>query len=85
MTNPDGSSCEYAVVVADDWQRRGLGRRMMTQLIEVARARGLRTMIGHVLGSNHGMLDLCTALGFVVSDSVDDPAVKRVTLTLSGG
>lgn len=83
ITYPDGGSCEYAVVVADDWQRRGLGRRMMTQLIEVARARGLQSMIGHVMGGNRGMLDLCQSLGFVVSDSVDDPAVKRVTLTLN--
>ena len=83
ITNPDGSSCEYAVVVADDWQRRGLGRRMMMQLIEVARTRGLRTMIGHVLGSNRAMLDLCQSLGFVVSDSAEDPSAKRVTLTLS--
>ena len=85
ITNPDGDSCEYAVVVADDWQRRGLGRRLMTQLIEVARARGLQTMIGHVLGSNHGMLDLCHALGFAITESPDDPNVRRVTLALNDG
>lgn len=85
VTNPDGSTCEYAIVVADDWQCRGLGRRMMTQLIEVARAQGLKAMIGHVLASNHGMLGLCEALGFAVADSADDPQVKRVTLVLNGG
>jgi len=85
VTNPDGSTCEYAIVVADDWQCRGLGRRMMTQLIEVARAQGLKAMIGHVLASNGGMLGLCEALGFAVADSADDPQVKRVTLVLNGG
>lgn len=84
VTNPDGESCEYAIVVSDDWQRRGLGRRMMTQLIGVARARGLQTMIGHVFGNNRGMLRLCQDLGFVVSESADDPLVKRVTLALQG-
>jgi len=84
VTNPDGESCEYAIVVSDGWQRRGLGRRMMTQLIEVARARGLRTMIGHVLGNNRGMLSLCQSLGFAVSESAEDPSVKRVTLVLNG-
>ncbi|MBX3664161.1 MAG: bifunctional acetate--CoA ligase family protein/GNAT family N-acetyltransferase [Burkholderiales bacterium] len=84
VTNPDGASCEYAIVVADDWQRRGLGRQMMTRLIDVARARGLQTMIGHVLGNNRGMLRLCQDLGFTVSESADDPLVKRVTLTLNG-
>lgn len=84
VTNPDGASCEYAIVVADNWQRRGLGRQMMIRLIDVARARGLQTMIGHVLGNNSSMLSLCQDLGFLVSESADDPLVKRVTLTLNG-
>ena len=56
ITNPDGETCEFAIVIADDWQRKGLGRRLMSALIEVARARGLRSMIGHVLAENRGML-----------------------------
>jgi len=82
ITNPDGDSCEYAIVVADDWQRRGLGRRMMVALIDVARGRGLREMIGHILAQNRGMLGLCTELGFSIADSQDGPEVKRVTLAL---
>ena len=83
VTNPDGESCEFAVVIADGWQRRGLGRRMMAQLIAVARARGLRTMVGHVLAENRGMLTLCQKLGFGVGDSAEGPVVKRVTLALA--
>jgi len=83
VTNPDGESCEFAVVIADGWQRRGLGRRMMEQLIGVARARGLRTMVGHVLAENRGMLTLCQKLGFGVGDSAEGPMVKRVTLALA--
>ncbi|MCW5574699.1 MAG: bifunctional acetate--CoA ligase family protein/GNAT family N-acetyltransferase [Burkholderiales bacterium] len=82
VTNPDGVSCEYAVAVADDWQCRGLGRRLMTALIGVARARGLQTMIGHVLAGNRAMLDLCGKLGFAIADT-DDPQVRRVTLALN--
>jgi acetyltransferase len=82
VANPDGESCEFALVIADDWHRKGLGRRMMEQLIEVARARGLRSMIGHVLGENRGMLALCGKLGFTVSDSAEGPIVKRATLAL---
>jgi acetyltransferase len=82
VTNPDGSSCEFAIVVADDWQRRGLGRRLMTQLIEVARARGLARMVGHILATNRSMLTLASSLGFTVGESPDDPTVRRATLTL---
>jgi len=82
ITNPDGESCEFALVVADEWQRRGLGRRMMTLLIEVARARGLREMIGHVLAENRGMLGLSESLGFVVAPSTEGPQVRHVSLAL---
>jgi acetyltransferase len=85
VANPDGASCEFALVIADGWQRKGLGRRMMQQLIEVARARDLRTMVGHVLGENRGMLALCQKLGFVVADSAEGPMVKRVALALAEG
>lgn len=84
ITNPDGASCEFAIVIADEQQGRGLGRRMMTLLISVARTRGLQTMIGHVMGSNRGMLGLCQSLGFVVTENAEDPLVKRVTLALNG-
>jgi acetyltransferase len=83
IANPDGESCEFAVVIADSWQRRGLGRRMMEQLIDVAHARGLGAMVGHVLAENRGMLALCQKLGFSVGDSSEGPMVKRVTLALA--
>jgi acetyltransferase len=83
ITNPDGASCEFAIVIADEQQHRGLGRRMMTQLIAVAGTHGLQTMMGHVLGSNRGMLSLCQSLGFVITEDADDPMAKRVTLVLN--
>jgi len=83
VTNPDGASCEFAIVIADERQGQGLGRRMMTQLIAVARARGLKAMIGYVLGNNHAMLGLCQSLGFAVAENVEDPALKCVTLVLN--
>jgi acetyltransferase len=82
VTNPDGESCEFALVVADEWQHRGLGRRMMTLLIDVARTRGLREMNGHVLADNRSMLTLCQSLGFESTESSEGPQVRRVSLAL---
>jgi len=84
VTNPDGRTCEFAVVVADSWQGKGLGRRMLERLIEVARWRGLKSMVGHVLAGNQGMLALCSRLGFTISEHPEDAAVKRATLVLDG-
>lgn len=85
VVNPDEVSCEFAIVIADEWQRRGLGRGMMIKLIAVARAGHLQAMTGYVLRSNHRMLNFCTGLGFVAADSIDDPALKLVTLVLAAG
>jgi acetyltransferase len=85
VTNPDGTSCEFAIVVADEWQRVGLGRYMMAQLIEVARARGLSSMSGEILASNMGMQKLAMQLGFAIEQSPADPALRRATLSLSRG
>lgn len=82
VTNPDGESCEFAIVIADEWQRKGLGRRMMSALVDVARSRGLREMMGHILAHNHGMLALCAKLGFSIADSSEDRGIKRVALAL---
>ncbi|MGZ5061516.1 MAG: bifunctional acetate--CoA ligase family protein/GNAT family N-acetyltransferase [Usitatibacter sp.] len=83
-TLPDGRTCEYAIVLADAWHGRGLGEIMMRRLVEVARARGLETMVGDVLASNDPMLRLCAKLGFASAAMPDDPGMRRVTLDLRG-
>jgi acetyltransferase len=82
VSNPDGRTCEFAIVVADDWQKQGLGRRMMDQLIAVATERGLSAMMGHVLRGNSGMLTLCERLGFREEVVQLDHSVVRLTLDL---
>jgi len=78
VTNPDRTTCEFAVVVSDSWQRKGIAHRLMDALIETARLRGLRTMEGEVLASNHDMLSFVRALGFSVSTSAEDASIKYV-------
>lgn len=74
--NPDKMSCEFALVIADEWQNRGLGGLMMQTLIDAARAKGLRTIEGEVLPHNHGMLKLMQRLGFTRhQDGMDDGVV----------
>ncbi len=84
ITNPDGSSCEFAIVVEDAWQRRGLGRIMLRRLIEVARQRGLTSMLGYIAAGNTGMLNLCSALGFVIANIDDEAGARLATLSLAG-
>jgi acetyltransferase len=83
VTNPDGRTCEFAIVAADAWHGKGLGRRMLELLVGTARARGLEVMVGHILAANQPMLALCAKLGFRISDHPEDATVKRATLALA--
>src|SRR5690606_24638449 len=54
--NPDARTCEFAIVVADAWQHRGIARQLMHVLINTASRRGLTAMKGVFLASNERML-----------------------------
>jgi len=82
ITNPDQSSCEFALVVADDFNGKGLGSRLMLSIMDVAREKGLTEMDGLVLANNPGMLKLMRSLGFSVKTFPDDADFKIVTHAL---
>jgi len=62
--------CESAVVVADQWQRKGLGKRLMQHLIEAARLNGFEYMMSMDSAVNSNMRRLAEDLGF---ESRQDP------------
>ncbi|MCU7827748.1 MAG: bifunctional acetate--CoA ligase family protein/GNAT family N-acetyltransferase [Candidatus Thiodiazotropha sp. (ex Myrtea sp. 'scaly one' KF741663)] len=82
VTNPDKKSCEFALVVSDKWQRQGIGHKLMHQLMEIARDRGLEKMEGEVLSNNFKMLDLMKSLYFRISTSPEDSGIKQVVVDL---
>jgi acetyltransferase len=84
VVNPDGESVEFALAVGDAWQKSGVGRKLMTALIDCARQKGYRAVVGDVLSTNGKMFNLMTSLGFTIHPHPDDTAVKRVIKPLSG-
>ena len=82
MTNTDRQGCEFAIVVADEWQHRGIARRLMERLIECAREYGLQYMEGTVMAKNPDMLALADALNFTRRPQEDDPSLVTVVKTL---
>ncbi len=82
LRNPDGQGAEYALVIGDAWQRRGLGGNLMGMLIMAAREQQLAYIDGIVLAENRPMLALMTRLGFKVDREPDDPSLRRVWLDL---
>ena len=82
VTNPDRTSCEFALLVADDFSGRGLGSRLMTSIMDVARDRGLAEIQGLVLTHNPNMLKLMRRLGFELRPFEEDPDFRLVVHTL---
>jgi acetyltransferase len=80
IANPDRESAEFAIVVADAWQNRGVARKLMERLIAAAKTRGFVRLQGTVLRANPKMLRFTTALGFQVLDDPDD--VEQVIVEL---
>lgn len=78
VSNPDRQSCEFALTVADAWQKKGIGRQLMQRLMTVARDRGIEIMEGEVLSQNSKMLRLCENLGFRTVHNADEPDVVEV-------
>ena len=83
VVEASGESCEFAVVVADDWQHLGLASRLIHSLMRSAAEAGLRRMVGDVLATNQAMLSLARSLGFQVVRHPDGGAmVHRVQRAL---
>jgi RimJ/RimL family protein N-acetyltransferase len=57
---------ELGITVTDRWQRQGIAKELIDQLVQYAASRGYRRMIGWVLHENGPMLSLARACGFQV-------------------
>jgi acetyltransferase len=73
-------SGEYAVLIHDDYQARGLGYKLVDMLIGIAQEKGLEEIYGFVLKTNRRMLEVCRKLGFTVEGLPD--GINRVKLIL---
>jgi acetyltransferase len=72
---------EFAILVADTWQGRGLGSEMLKRLVEIGRREGIGRIIGSVLYDNQDMLRVTERLGFKIQGMPKD-GVTRVQLEL---
>jgi acetyltransferase len=82
VTNPDGASCEFSLVVSDQLKGQGLGSRMMLSIEDVARSKGLTEIDGLILTNNAPMLKLMHSLGYHVAHFPEDPDFRLATKAL---
>jgi acetyltransferase len=78
------ATADFGLLVADAWQKRGLGRLLLEQLIEIGRREGVRRIEGPLLSDNHDMAQLCRDLGFRLEVDFSDRTVLA-SLELAAG
>jgi acetyltransferase len=79
-----GQGAEFAIAVADDLQRLGLGTLLLTRLREAAIRARVSLLYGQTLVANSAMVRLARRFGFSIAADPDDGSVLRLTLPLKG-
>ncbi len=76
----DFEAGEFAVLVHDDFQGKGLGYKLVDSIIGIADDKGLNEIYGEVLAENEKMLAVCRKMGFELERLEED--VTKVTFVL---
>jgi len=72
---PGTDMAEVALLVRDDWQRKGIGSWLQRYLIEIARSRGIAGFTARVLRDNTRVLSLAHKSGLTVETTLGDGGV----------
>jgi acetyltransferase len=75
---------EFALIVADPYQHRGLGTELLRRLLHTAASEGIRVVSAHILRGNLAMLRLCEKFGFRFRDT-GDPDVLLAEREIAAG
>ncbi len=67
LTKLHGSNdAEFAVLVGDEYQRRGLGGELLQRLIQIGKDEGMDHIVAEILPENEGMKRICARLGYTL-------------------
>jgi acetyltransferase len=72
---------EFALLVADAWQRRGLGTELLRRIVDIARAEHIDRVTATMLPDNSAMMRIAASLGFTVrAEPRDAEATAEIRL-----
>jgi len=75
------NEAEVAIVISDDWQGKGLGTKLLGDLVAIGRTEGLERIVGYILPENYVMQRICRKLGFTLwHDRFEDAMQAEIAL-----
>ena len=76
----DSGAAEVAIAVDDEWQGRGIGRRLMSELVARARAEGITRLLAYVSADNTPVLGWIARVGGVTDAASSGASVYTIPL-----
>lgn len=70
-------TAEFAIVLGDPWQKKGLGSMMMDYMLQIATERKVKKVYAYVLPDNEQMLDMFAKRGFQMKKMEDSVRVEK--------
>ena len=70
------NEAEFAMIVSDAYQMKGLGVELLRRLVQIGRNEKLQRITADILPDNRAMQRVCEKLGFKLRRSADDPMIK---------
>lgn len=71
ISDPFNDTAEFAIVVADPWQRQGLGSKLTDYILEISKKRGIKKVYAEMLKDNYVMKRMLLKRGFKVTEKDD--------------
>ncbi len=79
-SGPD--EAEFAIVVQDAYQKRGIGTEVIQHLVLLARLQGVRTIVGYIMHDNYRMFALLRKSGLNISEKYWEDGIMRVEIPI---
>jgi len=80
---PNSQIADFKLVIVDRAQNKGLGKKLLMHIIEVAKKEKIDRLTGTILNENHILIGICEKLGFTIKPMKKDPKIIQVQLEIS--
>ncbi|HEY9598631.1 MAG TPA: bifunctional acetate--CoA ligase family protein/GNAT family N-acetyltransferase, partial [Cyanophyceae cyanobacterium] len=74
------NEAEFAMLVSDTYQRRGLGTELLRRLVQIGREEGLDRITADILAENFAMQKVCEKVGFRLNRLTNDLVKAEINL-----